>query len=213
MMRAVIARSPDPRPADGRRPGAPEMQRRRWPSTGQPEAGGEPDLVGDVVEALPSRCPKPAVATAALARLVREAEERLAMASSPFGAALGARWPEPPRPVPVLRPSPALPAYALPPDRVAPNAVFALFGLDADGQRAAIERVLREQGGAVPFVPVFLTNDPDFWPLRAARLVFEYYPFVLADSAGPPPAGWAAYVVDMLQLTMRRWGVRRIVQA
>lgn len=179
---------------------------------GQPWSSAQ-SVAGDIVEEFPSRCPKPTVTPVALSRLLREAEERLALASSPVGEAMRAGWPEPPPAMPVLRPSPDLPAYAVPPGRAAPNAVFALFGLDADGQRAAIERVLREQRGAVPFAPVFLTNDPDFWPLRAARLVFEYYPFLLDEAAGPPPADWAAYATDMLQLTMRRWGVRRIVQA
>lgn len=177
---------------------------------------GRPEDSGDIVESFPSRCPKPALSAAELARLIGEAEERLALAGSPIGEALRARWPERRAEIPVLRPSPGLPAYAAPAERPGRNAVVSLFGRDAAGRRAAIEGVLREQGrGAVPFVPVFLTNDPDFGALREARLVFEYYPFVLDETpaAAGPPADWVAYFVDMLQLTMRRWGVRRIVQA
>lgn len=166
----------------------------------------------DVVERFPSRCPKPRVAGATLAGLVAEAEARLVLAESVVGRMLQRGWPEPPPRVPVLRPSPGLPAYARPTGATMPNAVFSLLGLDAAAGRAAVERILREQRGSVPFVPVFLTSDPDFSALRAARLVFEYYPLIPDEAATRPPADWAAYLVDSLQLTMRRWGVRRIVQ-
>lgn len=93
-----------------------------------------------------------------------------------------------------------------------PNVVFALFGHGADGQRRAVEGVLREQRGAQPFVPIFLTNDPDFATFREARLVFEYFPFVLDEGARAAPAAWSAYLVEALQLSMRRWGVQRLVR-
>ena len=214
-MRALLAPPPIAAGwADEPPRGLAEAGQERWPEAGPPEADRE-SVAGDIVEQFPSRCPKPAVAPAVLTRLLAEAEARLALSFGPVGAALRDRWPEPPQPVPVLHPSPNLPAYAISRDHrhPTPNAVLALFGLDADGQRAAIERTLRERGGPVRFTPVFLTNDPDFGPLRAAHLAFEYYPFLLDEAAGPPPADWAAYVVDMLQLTMRRWGVRRIVRA
>jgi hypothetical protein len=167
MMRAVIARLPGARRADDRPRGLMEAGPQRWPEAAWPEAGGGP-ITGDIVEEFPSRCAKPKVAPAALARLLREAEARLALSPSPVGEALRARWPEALPASPILRPSPALPAYAVPTGRPAPNAIVALFGLDADGQRLAVARVLREQAAAASFVPVFLTNDPDFWPLRAA---------------------------------------------
>jgi hypothetical protein len=72
--------------------------------------------------------------------------------------------------------------------------------------------VLREQRGVQPFVPIFLTNHADFTAFREARLVFEYFPFVLDEDVPAPPSAWAAYFLEALQLTMRRWGVRRVVR-
>jgi hypothetical protein len=86
-----------------------------------------------------------------------------------------------------------------------------LFGHGPDATRRAIERVQAEQRGAEPFAPVFLTNDTDFTPFSGQRLAFEYFPFALDEAAGAPEPGWAAYFLETLELTMRRWGVRRII--
>jgi hypothetical protein len=113
--------------------------------------------------------------------------------------------------VPVLRPSPGHAAYALRSVPGVPNVVLALFGKPSGEAKAAIDRVLVEQQAGEPFIPVFLTNDSDFRPLREQRLVFEYFPFTLDETAPPPEPGWSCYFLDTLELTMRRWGVRQIV--
>ena len=167
---------------------------------------------GDVVDEFPTRCEKPRLSAAALARLMAEAEARLALAGSRVGLALRAPWPERRPEMPVLRPAPGLPAYAQAADGPMPNVVFALFGSHGEEQRRAVENVLREQRGAQPFVPIFLTNGSDFSTFREARLVFEYFPFVLDEAVTVPPASWSAYFLEALQLTMRRWGVQRLVR-
>ena len=48
--------------------------------------------------------------------------------------------------------------------------------------RAPSPRALAEQQAGEPFLPVFLTNHPDFTPLREQRLAFEYFPFELDDA-------------------------------
>ena len=141
-----------------------------------------------------------------------EAEARLALAGSRVGLALRAPWPERRPEMPVLRAGPGLPAYAQAADGPMPNVVFALFGSHGEEQRRAVENVLREQRGAQPFVPIFLTNGSDFSTFREARLVFEYFPFVLDEAVTVPPASWSAYFLEALQLTMRRWGVQRLVR-
>ena len=131
---------------------------------------------GDVVDEFPCRCEKPMASAAAMARLMAEAEARLALAQSRVGQSLRSPWPERRPDLPVLRPAPGLPAYAQAADGPMPNVVFALFGQRGEEQRRAVENVLREQRGAQPFVPIFLTNEPDFGTFRDARLVFEYLP-------------------------------------
>ena len=143
---------------------------------------------------------------------MEEACQRLELRDSSLGNAIRAAWPEQrAEVVPVLRPSPGLAAYALRGVPDVPNMVFALFGTTAGETKAAIERVVAEQQAGEPFIPVFLTNSSDFTPLREQRLVFEYFPFVLDETAPPPEPRWAAYFLETLELTLRRWGVRQVV--
>ena len=76
--------------------------------------------------------------------------------------------------------------------------------------RAAAEKIEAGKFYA-PAEAVALANDSDFGPLREQRLVFEYFPFTLDASAPPPEPRWAAYFQAVLELTMRRWGVRQVV--
>ena len=143
---------------------------------------------------------------------MEEACQRLELRDSSLGNAIRAAWPEQrAEVVPVLRPSPGLAAYALRGVPDVPNMVFALFGKTAGETKAAIERVIAEQQAGEPFIPVFLTNSSDFTPLREQRLVFEYFPFVLDEAAPPPEPRWAAYFLETLELTLRRWGVRQVL--
>ena len=129
-----------------------------------------------------------------------------------LGAIHGAHWPE-------LAPDRARSCArrrALPPTRLRsvpdlPNLVLALFLRPPGEIEAAIAKALAEQQAGEPFLPVFLTNDPDFTALREQRLAFEYFPFELDEAAPAPEPRWAAYFVTTLELTMRRWGVRQIV--
>lgn len=160
---------------------------------------------------MPARCAKPRLTPAALARLMEQAQARLELMDSALGAALWSHWPEVRPTVPVLRPSPGLPAYGLRGLPETPNLVLALF-LRAPGEiEAAIARTLAGQRAGEPFLPVFLTCHPDFSALREQRLAFEYFPFALDEAAPAPEPRWAAYLVATLELTMRRWGVRQIV--
>jgi hypothetical protein len=174
------------------------------------ELGGADD-VGLIAESFPATCAKPRVTPRALARLLDEARLRLELRDSSLGRAIDAAWPERRAEVPVLRPSPGHAAYALRGVPGVPNLVLALFGKPPGEAKAAIDRVLAEQQAGEPFIPVFLTDDADFGPLREQRLVFEYFPFALDEAAPPPEPGWSAYFLETLELTMRRWGVRQIV--
>ncbi len=164
-----------------------------------------------VAGSLPATCAKPRLTTAAVTGLVEAASARLELLDTTLGTALRAPWPERRSSVPVLRPSPGLAAYALRNVPSLPNLVMALFLRSRTEAKAAVERVVAEQQSGEPFLPVFLTNDSDFGPLREQRLVFEYFPFTLDASAPPPEPRWAAYFQAVLELTMRRWGVRQVV--
>ena len=98
--------------------------------------------------------------------------------------------------MPVLRPSPGLAAYALRSVPDLPNLVLALFFRPPGEIEGAIAKALAEQQAGEPFLPVFLTNHPDFTPLREQRLAFEYFPFALDEAAAAPEPRWAAYLVD-----------------
>lgn len=172
----------------------------------------EGELPADaVVETFPARCPKPRLARAALARLLKEASLRHELDRSALGAAIRAGWPEPRPEIPTLRPSPGLAAYALRGVPGLPNIVFALFGKSGGELKAAVDRIIAEQQAGEPFIPVFLTNDSDFAVFRDQKLAFEYFPFVCDDTAGAPEPRWAAYFLETLGLTLRRWGVSRVV--
>ena len=160
---------------------------------------------------LPGTCVKPRLATAVLNRLVDEARQRAELLNTALGTALWAAWPERRPVVPVLRPTPGLAAYALRNLEGVPNLVLALFWRRPDEIEAAVARVLAEQQSGEPFIPIFMTNHPDFTVLREQRLAFEYFPFELDEAAPAPPPRWAAYLIATLELTMRRWGVRQIV--
>lgn len=169
------------------------------------------DLADVIVEPLPARCPKPRLTAAALSRLMEVARARVELMDTTLGAMHRMAWPERRPTVPVLRPSPGLAAYALRGVPDLPNLVLALFHRQAGEIEGAIARALAEQLGGDPFIPVFLTNHPDFTALRQQRLAFEYFPFELAETAAAPDQRWAAYFVTTLELTMRRWGVRQVV--
>jgi hypothetical protein len=172
---------------------------------------GAADAADVIAEPMTPRCPKPRLTAAALGRLMKEAHIRLELLDTTLGAIHWRAWPERRPAIPVLRPTPGLPAYGL---RNLPglrNLVVALFGRQPAEIAAAVARVLAEQRGEEPFLPVFLTNDPDFTALREQRLAFEYFPFALDEAAPAPDPRWAAYFVETLELTMRRWGVRQVV--
>lgn len=160
---------------------------------------------------MPPRCPKMRLRPATLQRLIEQAGSRLELMDTTLGTVLWAEWPEPSMAVPVLRPSPGLPAYALRGLPDIPNLVLALFFRGKAEIEAAIARTLAEQRSGEPFLPVFLTRDPDFSSLREQRLAFEYFPLDLDEAAPPPEPRCATYLVHTLELTMRRWGVRQIV--
>ena len=164
-----------------------------------------------IVEQLPARCPKPRLTRAALARLIEEARARLELMDTTLGTLHWRSWPEHRPAIPVLRPSPGLAAYGLRGLPGLANLVLALFLRRAAEVEGAIAKVLAEQQAGEPFLPVFLTNHPDFTPLREQRLAFEYFPFEVDDAAPAPDPRWAAYFVTTLELTMRRWGVRQVV--
>lgn len=172
---------------------------------------GPPDPADLLVDPLPCRCAKPGLSREALRRLMETARERLEVLDTTLGSMYDAVWPERRAPVPVLRPSPGLHGYGLRSVPDLPNLVVALFFRPASEIEATIARAVAEQQAGDPFLPVFLTNHPDFSALRDRRLAFEYFPFRIDQAAPPPEPSWAAYLVATLELTMRRWGVRQIV--
>ncbi|MFL5333680.1 MAG: hypothetical protein ACJ8H8_10985 [Geminicoccaceae bacterium] len=156
-------------------------------------------------------CGTPRLATAAMVRLLEEVRHRVELLDTAVGTAIWAAWPERRPTVPVLRPTPGLSAYALRNVEDLPNVALALFFRRPEEIEAAIGRVLAEQQSGDPFIPIFLTNHADFTSLREQRLAFEYFPFRLDESAPAPEPAWAAYLIATLELTLRRWGVRQIV--
>lgn len=200
-------RSPSTRAELGRLHELIAAQHRRLRLVGE-ELGKADDAVA---QEFPCRCAKPRVTKAVLDRLIEEARLRLELEDSSLGGVLAAAWPEAGPAVPVLRPSPGLAAYRLRGLPELPNLVVALFGLDVAQARQTVEQVLAEQSQGEPFAPVFLTDSTDFSLFRDQRLAFEYVPLICDGTAPPPDPRWAAYLVQALQLTMRRWGVRKIV--
>ncbi|MFO1046544.1 MAG: hypothetical protein U1E52_01370 [Geminicoccaceae bacterium] len=175
---------------------------------------GEHDAVPEAAVIAPPlsvRCPKLRLTAAALTRLLAQAQARLELMDTTLGAALWSQWPERRPQVPVLHPSPGLPAYGLRGQAGVPNLVLALFFRSPAESDAAIAQVLAEQRAGEPFAPVFLTRHSDFTRLREQRLTFEYFPIDLDETAPAPDPRWSAYLIATLELTMRRWGVRQIV--
>lgn len=164
-----------------------------------------------VVEAMPARCRKPQLARTTLAGLLEGSRRRLELADSAVGHALAQPWPEPAPSLTPLRPSPGLSSYALRELPELPNVVISLFGRPGSEIRPIVERIVAEQHAGEPFIPIFLTNDSDFTVFRDQRLAFEYFPFLVGERDEDVDARWLAYTGMVLELTMRRWGVCRIV--
>ena len=164
-----------------------------------------------VAEPLPPRCAKPRLTARGPGAADGGGARPPGAAGHDAGRLHWSAWPERRPEVPVLRPSPGLAAYGLRGVPDLPNLVLALFGGRRARSRPRSPGRWPSSGRASRSLPVFLTNDPDFTPLREQRLAFEYFPFELDEAAPPPEPRWAAYFVATLELTMRRWGVRQVV--
>ncbi|MDN2584327.1 alginate lyase family protein [Aquibium sp. ELW1220] len=102
-----------------------------------------------------------------------------------------------------LRPRPG---WFVPDRSAAAVTVVALFGLDAQGIRIALDHLARQQRETPGFLPVCFTDWPDHAGFRRRGYVVEY--FVPENCQGA--AGLARFR-ERFQLLWRKWGVGTLV--
>jgi hypothetical protein len=84
------------------------------------------------------------------------------------------------------------------------------FGLKAEQRTHVLDIALRfgvERG----VVPLVLTDDDDFAPLRSRGMVFEYFPPRSVREARAPALEWELYLQRRLALIRRKWRPTRII--
>ena len=86
-----------------------------------------------------------------------------------------------------------------------------LLGLESSRQEQIIAMIARQQLTSRQLVPLFLTDDDDFRPLRREHFVFEYLPPWPGGRTGISKETWERFLLDRLLLIRRKWGVKRFV--
>ena len=94
------------------------------------------------------------------------------------------------------------------PDQRAPATVtvVALFGLDADGVRVALDHIARQQRETTGFLPVCFTDQADHSAFRHRGYVVEYF----APESCDGPAG-LDHFRDRFSLLWRKWGASALI--
>ena len=91
-----------------------------------------------------------------------------------------------------------------------PVICFVAFGLAGDQRMSVLDSSLRF-GADHGVVPLVLTDDDDFAPLRSRGMAFEYFPPRSAREARAPTLEWDLYLQRRLALIRRKWRPMRII--
>ena len=88
--------------------------------------------------------------------------------------------------------------------------VVVAVGLEPEPRASVLDLALRlsAERGVVPLV---LTDDDDFAPLRRRRMLFEYFPPGPVREALAPALEWELYLQRRLALIRRKWQPIRVV--
>ena len=84
------------------------------------------------------------------------------------------------------------------------------FGLELEQRTSVLDIALRfgvERG----VVPLVLTDDDDFAPLRSRGMAFEYFPPRSVREARAPALEWGLYLQRRLALIRRKWRPTRVI--
>jgi hypothetical protein len=91
-----------------------------------------------------------------------------------------------------------------------PVVAVVAFGLTSE-QRVAVLDMVARHSAERNVVPLILTDDDDFAPLRSRRMVFEYFPPPSVREALAPALEWELYLQRRLSLVRRKWQPVRII--
>ena len=88
--------------------------------------------------------------------------------------------------------------------------VVVAFGLEPGQRTSTLDLALRF-GAERGVVPLVLTDDDDFAPLRSRGMAFEYFPPRSVREAHAPTLEWELYLQRRLALIRRKWRPLRII--
>jgi hypothetical protein len=91
-----------------------------------------------------------------------------------------------------------------------PVICFVAFGLEGNERTSVLDVALRF-GADHRVVPLVLTDDDDFAPLRSRGMAFEYFPPRSVREAWAPTLEWDLYLQRRLALIRRKWQPTRII--
>jgi hypothetical protein len=81
----------------------------------------------------------------------------------------------------------------------------------APEERAGVLDVVARHGAAGDVVPLVLTDDDDFEPLRSRAMLFEYLPSPSVRERFAPALEWELYLQRRLALIRRKWRPVRVI--
>lgn len=81
----------------------------------------------------------------------------------------------------------------------------------APEERAGVLDVVARQGATGDFLPLVLTDDDDFAPLRSRSMLFEYLPPAAVREDFAPALEWDLYLQRRLALIRRKWRPVRVI--
>jgi hypothetical protein len=84
-------------------------------------------------------------------------------------------------------------------------------GLPREGVERAIALVAAQQTAQRDFVPVFVTDLPDFEVFREHGYVFEYFPAAARRGRPDDAQDWERYAAERRALITQKWGIDRVV--
>jgi hypothetical protein len=85
-------------------------------------------------------------------------------------------------------------------------------GMPRAALEAAVAAVADQQSLLRDFIPVFLTDSPDFDVFRRRGFVWEYFPGPAARAGYEGATGWAAYGRARRALVERKWGLKHVIR-
>jgi hypothetical protein len=93
-----------------------------------------------------------------------------------------------------------------------PRAVLVVVacGLAPEERESVLDVVVR-QGAAGGLLPLVLTDDDDFAPLRSRSMLFEYLPAASVREGFAPALEWDLYLQRRLALIRRKWRPVRVI--